>query len=184
MLRPMLPDPPTWKRALATIRLMVLDVDGVLTDGRVAYVGAKELQHFHVQDGAGIVWMRQAGIQVAWITGRGCEATEVRARELGVEELHQRCGPKQPVLEALQRRLAIAPEHTLAMGDDLVDLGLFARAAVRVAPANARPEVQARADFVTVAAGGLGAVREVAEHLLRARGAWDALVSGAGTSGR
>ncbi len=177
----MAPESPKWKLALAAIRLVVLDVDGVLTDGRVVYAGTEEVQHFHVQDGAALVWMRQSGIKVAWITGRGSKATEVRAKELGITELHQKSGPKEPVLGALQQRLGIAPEHTLAMGDDLMDLGLFARAGVRVAPANARPEIMARADFVTASAGGLGAVREMAEHLLRARGAWDAIVAGAGT---
>ncbi len=177
----MAPETPKWKLALSGVRLVVLDVDGVLTDGRVVYAGTEEVQHFHVQDGAAIVWMRQAGIKIAWITGRGSKATEVRAKELGIAELHQRSGPKEPVLGALQLRLGIAPEHTLAMGDDLMDLGLFARAGVRVAPANARPEIMARADFVTASAGGLGAVREMAEHLLRARGAWDAIVAGAGT---
>ncbi len=178
----MAPDPNVDLKTLSAVRLAVLDVDGVLTDGRVVYSGAEEVQHFHVHDGAAIVWLLRAGVEVAWITGRGSKATEARAKELGVRELHLRAGPKRRVLESLQERLRIAPEATLAMGDDLADLGLFARASVRVAPANARAEVIARASFVTVARGGHGAVREMAERLLRARGAWDELVASAGAS--
>jgi 3-deoxy-D-manno-octulosonate 8-phosphate phosphatase (KDO 8-P phosphatase) len=163
---------------------VVLDVDGVLTDGRVVYAGGEEVQHFHVHDGAGIVWLRRAGIQVAWITGRGSKATETRAKELGVVELHMRALPKGKALAALQERLGILPEHTLSMGDDLADFGLFERSAVSVAPANARAEVRARADLVTLAAGGQGAVREMAERVLRARGAWDELVATAGSHER
>src|SRR5688572_10324909 len=103
--RPMAPEAVQWSRSLADLRLVVLDVDGVLTDGRVVYAGAEEVQSFHVHDGAAIVWLLRAGLQMAWITGRGSKATETRARELGVVELHQRAGPKQAVLEALQARL-------------------------------------------------------------------------------
>ncbi|MBK8180169.1 MAG: HAD hydrolase family protein [Planctomycetes bacterium] len=172
-----------WQRALPGIRLVALDVDGVLTDGSVVYAGEVEVQRFHVQDGAAIVWLLRSGIQLAWITGRGSRATETRAAELRVQHLIQRSGPKDRALETLQRTLGIEPARTLAMGDDLADLALFERAAVRVAPANARDEVRARADFVTRAAGGMGAVREMAEHLLRARGDWDGLVAQAGALG-
>jgi 3-deoxy-D-manno-octulosonate 8-phosphate phosphatase (KDO 8-P phosphatase) len=164
--------------------LVVLDVDGVLTDGRVVYAGEEEVQHFHVHDGAAIVWLLRAGIEVAWITGRGSKATQARAKELGVKELHLHALPKERALAGLQARLAILPEHTLSMGDDLADFGLFALSAVRVAPSNARAEVRERADFVTLAAGGQGAVREMAERVLRARGAWDDLVASARASER
>src|SRR5687768_17139890 len=110
----MAPETPQWLRSLGAIRLVVLDVDGVLTDGRVIYAGAEEVQLFHVQDGAGIVWLRKAGVEVAWNTGRGSKATETRARELGVALLFQKSGPKQPVLASLQQRLKIPPEQTLA----------------------------------------------------------------------
>lgn len=175
-------DNPQLSRALGAVRLVVLDVDGVLTDGRVVYAGAVEVQHFHVHDGAAIVWMRRAGFEIAWITGRGSPATEARAKELGVRELHQRSGPKLGVLTELQKRLNIPRAHTLAMGDDLVDLELFAGAGVCVAPSNARSEVRERAHIVTLASGGNGAVREMAERLLRAHNAWEALVAGAGAA--
>lgn len=165
------------ERALAEARLLVLDVDGTLTDGRVAYVGTEELATFHVHDGLGLVWLREAGVQVAWISGRGSRAVERRAKELGVRELHLGVQDKARALDELQRILDVAPQHTVVMGDDFPDLVMAARAALFVAPANARPEVQERAQLVTRAAGGAGAVRELAERLLAARGLWKARVA-------
>ncbi len=156
---------------LATIRLAVFDVDGVLTDGRVAYVGEEELQTFDVKDGQGLAWLSQASIELAWITGRGCRATEVRAAEFGVH-LHMRSGPKQERLETVQEELGIGPGQTLAMGDDLADLALASRAQVFCCPADARPEVRAAAHLVCTHRGGRGAVREVCEALLAAKGNW------------
>jgi 3-deoxy-D-manno-octulosonate 8-phosphate phosphatase (KDO 8-P phosphatase) len=158
-------------KALAEARLLVLDVDGTLTDGRVVYVGDEELAVFHVHDGQGLVWLREAGIELAWISGRGSRAVERRARELGVRELHLGVQDKERALADVQQRLDIPPADTVAMGDDLLDLALAERAALFVAPANARPEVKARAQLVTAAGGGAGAVREVCERLLAARGA-------------
>jgi len=165
------------EHTLAGARLLALDVDGTLTDGRVAFVGSEELAVFHVHDGQGLVWLREAGVQVAWISGRGSRAVERRAKELGVRELHLAVLDKGRVLDELQRRLDIAPEHTVAMGDDLSDLGLATRAALFVAPANARAEVLSRAQLVTRAGGGAGAVRELAERMLGARGLWQARVA-------
>jgi len=150
-------------------KLLVLDVDGVLTDGRVVYGASDEFQFFDVQDGQGLAWLRKAGITVAWITGRGCKATRRRAEELGVSELHMRSGPKDVILLDLQKRLKVAPEETVAMGDDLPDLAMARHAGVFVAPANAREQVKERAEFVTAASGGRGAVREVCERILSAQ---------------
>ncbi len=157
-------------------KLLVLDVDGVLTDGRVVYGAGDELQFFDVQDGQGLTWLRKSGIAVAWITGRGCEATRRRAEELGVSELHMRSGPKDVVLADLQQRLKIAPEETVAMGDDLPDLAMARHAEVFVAPANAREQVKERARWVTSASGGRGAVREVCERILTAQNLLDDLI--------
>ena len=172
-------------RILAGVRLLALDVDGTLTDGRVIYAGSggavNEVQAFHVQDGQGLVWLQRAGIAVAWISGRGSEPTRRRAEELGVAELHLRAGPKERVLAEVQERLGIAVEHTAAMGDDLPDLGLKRRAAFFAAPADARAEVRAAADLVTSARGGRGAVRELAEAILAAQGRWPEIAAaGAG----
>jgi 3-deoxy-D-manno-octulosonate 8-phosphate phosphatase (KDO 8-P phosphatase) len=163
-------DPARIEETLRAIRLVVLDVDGTLTDGRIAYVGNEELAVFHVHDGQGLAWLRGAGLELAWITGRGSRAVERRARELGVRELHQGVADKGRTLRELQRRLDVPAERTLAMGDDFVDLALAEHAALFVAPANARPEVRARAQLVTVAGGGAGAVRELCERVLAARG--------------
>jgi len=160
------------QRVLARARLLALDVDGTLTDGRIAYLGGEELVHFHAHDGQGLVWLLQAGVQVAWISGRGSRAVEHRARELGVRELHLMASSKGAVLADVQRRLGIGADETIAMGDDLVDLAFASRAALLVAPANARPEVRAAAGLVTVASGGAGAVRELAERVLAAKGLW------------
>lgn len=170
---------PDLLRRLANVRLVALDVDGVLTDGRVVYVGDEESQAFDVHDGQGLAWLVRAGVQLAWITGRGCRATERRARELGVAHLCMRSGPKGPLLERIQAETGLIPEATLAMGDDLPDLALAERAGVFLAPANARPELRARADHVTRARGGRGAVREMCELVLAAQGHWDERAGGA-----
>lgn len=170
----------TLRARLARVRLVSLDVDGVMTDGRVVYGPdgrPAELQFFHVQDGIAIEWLRQHGLAVVWITGRGSRATELRAQELGVSELHARVKDKRAVLQDVQRRLGIAPEETLAMGDDLPDLALAGVCGVFVAPANAVREVRQCAALVTRTAGGAGAVRELVQALLVARGQWRALVA-------
>jgi len=115
-------------------------------------------------------------VHVAWISGRGSAVTQARARELGVEHAFVRVADKRAELQRLQERLAIDVGETVAMGDDLPDLGLAARAVVFAAPGDAREEVRARADLVTRAAGGNGAVRELAEAILRAQDRWEALV--------
>lgn len=163
-------------------RLLALDVDGVLTDGRIVYSsqGAPdELQQFDVQDGIALRWLIDAGIVVAWITGRGCPATIFRARELGIEECHTQVVSKRAMLRSIQERRSIGAAQTVAMGDDLPDLGLRAQAGVFVAPANARDEVKARADWTVNARGGAGAVRELAEAILRAQDRWNAIVEAA-----
>jgi len=162
---------------LAGVRLVALDVDGVLTDGRLIYAEVGETMRFDARDGIAVRWLLQAGVQLAWITGRGSHATARRARELGVEELHTRITDKTAALADVQERLDIPVSATASMGDDLPDLALAARSALFAAPADARPEVREAADLVTRAGGGAGAVRELAEHILRAKGEWEALLS-------
>ena len=157
---------------LAQARLFVFDVDGTLTDGRIAYAGAEEIATFHVHDGQALVWLREAGVHVAWISGRGSVAVRRRAEELGVREVHLAARDKARVLGELQERLGVDARDTIAMGDDLPDLAFHSRAALLVAPSSARPEVRERAGLVTAAAGGAGAVRELVERTLAARGAW------------
>ncbi len=165
---------------LAAARLVALDVDGVLTDGRVVYQGGEELQVFDVRDGLGIQLLAREGLTIAWVSGRGCAATRRRATELGVREVHLETKSKGAVLEELQRRLGIAARETVAMGDDLPDLALASRAGAFAAPADAHPEVRRRAHLVCAARGGRGAVRELAEAILRARGRWQGVVDAQG----
>ena len=171
---------PKARAVLSRMRLLALDVDGCLTDGRVQYVGKEELMSFHVHDGQALRWLLDEGIQLTWITGRGSPATARRAAELGVRELHTRVKDKAERLAQVQAQLDVSPSATVAMGDDLPDLALARHAALFVAPANARPEILERADLVTTASGGSGAVRELAEWVLRARDVWERRVRVAG----
>jgi 3-deoxy-D-manno-octulosonate 8-phosphate phosphatase (KDO 8-P phosphatase) len=167
---------------LARIRLVVLDVDGVLTDGRVVYGPGgvdDELMHFHVRDGLGLVWLKQAGFHLAWITGRGCSATRARAKELGIGDYVERVPDKRAALLEVQERRGVGRDETLVMGDDLPDLPMRGACGLFAAPADACEEVRSRADLVMHARGGRGAVRELSELLLRARGRWQGIVDAA-----
>lgn len=161
------------------IRLVGLDVDGVLTDGGI-YVGQMgdhpvELKRFHIQDGLGIKFLRQAGLVVVFVSARRSDATELRARELKVDEVVQD-NHKLPAFTALLERRGVAWDACAFVGDDLPDLPLLRRVGLPMAVANAVPQVKTVARVVTAAGGGQAAVREVAELLLRARGEWDALL--------
>ena len=172
--------------AFKTVRLLALDVDGVLTNGRVTPLGwrmwatpeASEEQSFCVKDGQGLSWLSRSGVICAWVTGRKVWATKVRARELGVTELHMGVKDKAEVLKSIQARLGISPDETIAVGDDLPDLALGRRAALLACPADAVQEVRARAGWISTRKGGQGAVRELAEEILRAKGIWEDLVQG------
>lgn len=167
---------------LAGVKLLALDVDGVLTDGRIVYGAdgpADELMTFHVRDGIGLRWLIEAGISVVWITGRGCAATRARAKELGIARLVERSGPKGAVLAQIQAELGFSTSQTLVMGDDLPDLSMRTRAGCFAAPADADAQVRERADVVTHAGGGRGAVRELCELVLRAQGRWASIVESA-----
>ena len=162
---------------LAQVRLLALDVDGTLTDGRVIYPGLQsEIQRFDVRDGQGLRWLIEAGVTVAWITGRGCEATRRRAEELGIQELLTRSGPKRAALEALQVRLGISRDETASMGDDVPDLGLAAGSGFFAAPSDACAPVREAAALVTNLPGGRGAVRELCEEILRAKGVFESIL--------
>lgn len=153
------------------IRLLVLDVDGVLTDGGLFYgPDGEQLKRFNVRDGLGIKLLQQAGVVVAIVSGRASPALACRAAELGITELHMGVSDKAVIIAALQARLAIPPAATAAMGDDLPDLALFAGAALRIAPADAEPRLLAAAHLVTARSGGQGAVRDAADHILRLNG--------------
>ena len=157
----------------ARVRLLVLDVDGVLTDGGLYYgPDGEELKRFDVQDGLAIVEAQRAGLAVAIISGRRSVAVDRRAAELGIAEVHQGISDKAAALEALRERLGFAPTDLAVMGDDLPDLPLMRRAGLSLAPVNAVTEVRRVAQWVSRRPGGCGAVRDAIEWLLRARRAW------------
>lgn len=163
--------------AARKVRLIGLDVDGVLTDNGVfigPVAGARvEFKRFDIQDGLGLMLLRTAGLPVVWLSGRNSEATTLRAAELRIEELLQVPGPqKAAAFAALLQRRGIAWEETAFVGDDLADLPVLRKVGLPIAVANAVPDVKAIAAHVTLAAGGHGAVREVVEAILRARGDW------------
>ncbi|MBS0579933.1 MAG: HAD hydrolase family protein [Proteobacteria bacterium] len=151
------------------IRLLLLDVDGVLTDGRL-YFGARgeALKVFHVRDGQGIVQLRHAGIAVAVISGRRSPMVAVRCRELGIEHVHQGIADKLAVFRRLCARLKLAPAACACIGDDLPDLPLLEAVGRSFAVADAHPDVRRAAGHVTTLPGGSGAVREVCDLLLAA----------------
>ena len=156
--------------ALGSIRLLVLDVDGVLTDGRLYYGPAGEqLKVFHVRDGAGIKAVIAAGIQVAVISGRSSAATATRCAELGISEVLQGVDAKRAALLALCERYGVTPRQCACIGDDTPDIPLLQLAGLAVAVADAHPETRRAAQRCTTVAGGLGAVREVCDWLLAAR---------------
>ena len=157
----------------AQIRLLVLDVDGVLTDGGLSYgPSGEESKRFHVHDGLAIVAAQRAGLAVALISGRASGSVTRRAAELGIAEVHQGVEDKGAVLAQLTARLGLAPEQVAAMGDDLGDLPLMRRVGLALAPRNAVQEVRRAAHWVSRRRGGDGAVRQAVELLLRARNAW------------
>lgn len=156
------------------IALLVLDVDGVLTDGSILIDDhGCETKRFHVRDGTGIAIWRRLGGEVAIITGRSGRAVGHRAVELGVRHVVQGVADKADAFGTLLDELDIAASASAAMGDDLPDLPMLRLAGYPIAVADAVPEVRALAEFVTVRPGGRGAVREAIEHLLKAASRWD-----------
>jgi 3-deoxy-D-manno-octulosonate 8-phosphate phosphatase (KDO 8-P phosphatase) len=155
------------------IRLLVLDVDGVLTDGGL-FVSAsgEEAKRFHVHDGLALVAARKAGLQIAILSARASAAVTRRMTELGVGEVHQGVTDKAAALDALRERLGLAVGEVAMMGDDLPDLPAMACAGLALAPANAAAEVKRAAHWVARRGGGDGAVREAVEMLLKSRRAW------------
>jgi 3-deoxy-D-manno-octulosonate 8-phosphate phosphatase (KDO 8-P phosphatase) len=164
------------------IRLLGLDVDGVLTanDAWLGEIdGAKtELKRFDIQDGFGIRLLRGAGIEVAWVTGRASSSTSLRAEELNVTTVITVAPDRKvPAFEAVLTEKQIAWDEVAFVGDDIPDLPVLQRVALPIAVANARPEVKTACRYVTEARGGHGAVREVIDRLLRSRGEFDAAVA-------
>jgi 3-deoxy-D-manno-octulosonate 8-phosphate phosphatase (KDO 8-P phosphatase) len=160
------------------IRLIVSDVDGVWTDGRIVYAGEdREIKNFNVRDGLGVKLAQKAGLTVALITSRTSPALLRRARELGIEELHQGAADKLQETERVAEKLGVALHQIAYAGDDLPDLAPMSRVAISAAPADAAAEVLHAATWKLTSSGGRGAFREFVERLLRERGEWDAIVA-------
>lgn len=159
------------------ITTLVLDVDGVLTDGRIIYADyGDELKQFDAQDGAGLVFWKRVGLKFAIITGRKSRLLKRRTQELHVDFLAQKALLKLPVYEQLLKRWHLKDEQVCAIGDDLMELPILNRVGLAVAVPNAAEEVKRASHYVTRRSGGRGAVREVIEGILKAKGLWDQIL--------
>ena len=152
------------------VRLLLMDCDGVLTDGRIWLTAdGEEQKAFHVRDGQGIVLLHRGGVQTGIISGRASAATERRARELGMNFLRQGVTEKIPVFDEVLREAGVSPDECGYIGDDIGDIEVMTRVGLAVAVADAADAAKQVAHLVTTAAGGKGAVREVCETILQAR---------------
>jgi len=167
---------PETVRLAGGVRLIVVDSDGVLTDGRIIMSSdGTETRAFHVTDGLGIRLALKAGLRIGIISGRHSEVLARRATDLGIEELHQKTIDKLGCLREMLERAKLSPSELCFVGDDLIDLPAMRLAGFAAAPADARPEVLAAADYVCGREGGRGAVREVLDIVLRATGLWESV---------
>jgi len=160
------------------VRLLVLDVDGVLTDGSIHLDDqGVETKCFHVRDGQGIKLWLHAGHHLAMITGRAGQAVQHRARELNIKHLVQGAGDKREALQQLMDQLNVTAEQTAVIGDDLPDVPMLEMCGYPIAVSDAVPEVCRMARFITSRPGGRGAVREAIEHLLKRQSRWQKIVN-------
>lgn len=167
--------------ALRAIEFLLLDVDGVLTDGRIHIdIEGREYKSFHVHDAAGIVYWHRAGGRSGFLSGRSGEIVERRAKELGVHDVVLGRTDKAQAFDELLNRQDLTAERICYVGDDLLDLPILRQVGFAVTVPEARPEVLAAAQFVTERSGGFGAARDVIEELLRARGVWQNVVDKGG----
>lgn len=164
----------TLQKRIQPVRLMIFDVDGVLTDGRIIYQDdGAEIKAFDVRDGHGIKLLQRAGIEVALITGRYCKAVEHRARGLGIGRLYQGIHNKVEAYEKILSETGLGDEEVGYMGDDLIDIPVMRRVGFATAVADAIPHVIPYAHYVARLNGGHGACREVCELILQVQGLWD-----------
>jgi 3-deoxy-D-manno-octulosonate 8-phosphate phosphatase (KDO 8-P phosphatase) len=156
---------------LRAVSLVLMDVDGVMTDGGILFIdGGSEGRIFDAKDGVGIWLLRRAGLLTGVISGRSSPAVRRRARELGMNEVHLKVEDKLAAYEEILRRRGLRDEDACYIGDDVVDLPVLRRAGLAVAPADAHPRARREAGLVTRAPGGRGAIREVADLILRGQG--------------
>lgn len=166
------------QRLLQNVKLIVLDVDGTLTDGTLLYDDdGRHSKAFHVADGLGIVMAQVVGIRVAVVSARTSKLVETRMAELKVTDVIQNCGDKAAALNVLLEKYHLRPKEAAFIGDDINDLPAFEAVGVKIAVANAAGHLKARADWVTPRAGGRGAVRDAIEEILRRQGRLDEAVA-------
>jgi 3-deoxy-D-manno-octulosonate 8-phosphate phosphatase (KDO 8-P phosphatase) len=172
-------DPESLARRAENIRLVLFDVDGVLTDGRILlHADGSESKTFSIRDGTGIVWAQRAGLATGLLSARHSAATAARAAQLGIRIVRQQTGDKLQMFRELLEQEGFSAEQVAFMGDDVLDLPVLTRVGLSAAPADAAPAVLARVDWVSRRAGGDGAARELLELLLRAQGKWDTVLAG------
>ena len=160
------------------IKLVLFDVDGVLTDGKVLlHADGTESKRFDIKDGLAIVWAQRAGLTVGFLSARLSPATLHRAAQLGVSLVYQGVASKLETFEQIVGDVCEDDEEVAYMGDDLVDLPVLARAGLAAAPADAAPDVRSRVDWVSAAKGGDGAARDLIELVLRAQGRWKSIIA-------
>jgi 3-deoxy-D-manno-octulosonate 8-phosphate phosphatase (KDO 8-P phosphatase) len=161
-------------KKLKHVKLLLLDVDGVLTDGSIIYNDkGQETKQFNVKDGFGMKLLMSFGIQLGIVTGRRSKALTHRCNDLGIRLIFDGISDKVSVLDEIQQRTGISADNIAFVGDDIPDLALMRRIGVSIAVADAHEMVRAYADWVTSVPGGAGAVREVCEAILKSKGTWD-----------
>jgi 3-deoxy-D-manno-octulosonate 8-phosphate phosphatase (KDO 8-P phosphatase) len=163
----------------SSVKLILLDVDGVLTDGAVVIDGdGSESKRFHIRDGIALVWAQRAGLKVGLLSARHSATTTHRAAQLGISLVHQGVASKAAAFDEILTDTAVTDAEVAYMGDDVVDLAVLRRVGLSAAPSDAVAEVRSCVDFVSACRGGEGAVRELVEMILRAQGRWNSIVSG------
>ncbi len=168
------------KEKIARIRVLALDVDGVLTGGKIIYDNeGGETKCFDVKDGYGLLLVKKAGLRTAIISGRTSRAVERRAQDLRIDRLYQNAWPKTAFYQEMLKDFGVTDAEVCFIGDDLLDVPVLRRVGFAVAVADAVEEVKAAADYVTTRRGGEGAVRELAELILKTRGLWERVLDAA-----
>lgn len=166
------------KERLKDIRLLLLDVDGVMTDGGIIYDGnGLETKIFNVRDGHGIKMLQRCGIMVGIITGRTSVVVDIRARELGIELVYQGALKKLDRYEEIKLKTSLCDNQIAYIGDDVIDVPVMRRAGFAATPSDGQAEVRSVAHYVTSCGGGQGAVREVCDLIIKGRGFWDDVAS-------
>ena len=168
----------TVEQKAAKIKLVLFDVDGVLTDGKILmHADGSESKTFDIKDGTGIVWALRQGLTVGFLSARTSAATGLRAAQLGITLVHQGVASKLESYEQIVESLMMEDEHVAYMGDDVLDLPVLARVGLATAPADAVEDVRTRVHWVSPARGGHGAARDLVELVLRAQDRWDSLLA-------